>query len=539
MILINVKNKKNGVTYIYESSGYWDKEKQQARSKRKCIGKLNDETGEIIYSKKYLESKELEKLKEMNAKGITAKPYINECKRNFFGATHLLDEIGVKLGIANDLKKCFPEIHKQIQSLAYYLIMEDRNPMSRFPKWSRTHSHPFGRDIPSQRSSELLGLITEDSKVNFFKMQSQRRLESEYLAYDTTSISSYSKTLKQVKYGHNKEHDPLAQINLALLFGEKSRLPVYYRKLPGNISDVKTINNLLADIDFLELKKVKLVMDRGFYSKTNINALYKNNHKFLIAAKTSLVFVKAKLDEVRGKMDTRPLYSSNHKVYATSFTIKWDYSETKRSGEMIKKDKRMYMHIYYNEQRATDDKISFNRYLDILENELLSGKYNPKHEAAYKRYYEVKETPKRRIVIVPKQDAIDEKLMNSGYFVLLSNGIKDKIEALDIYRGKDVVEKAFNNLKERLNMRRTSVSSDVNLEGKLFIQFIALIYLSYIKKQMSDNDLFKKYTLQEVIDEIDVIEKFDYPRNKPRIGEVTKKQEELFNLLGVNSPTLL
>jgi transposase len=540
MTIVNVKNKKNGVTYVYESVGYWDKEKQQARSKRKCIGKLNDETGEIIYSKSYLESKELEEIKaNIKSETISTEPEIRECKRSFVGATHLLDEIGSKLGIADDLKKCFPEIHEQIRSLAYYLVMEDRNPMSRFPKWSRTHSHPYGRDIPSQRSSELLELITEDSKINFFKMQSQRRLETEYLAYDTTSISSYSKTLKQVKYGHNKDHDPLAQINLALLFGEKSRLPVYYRKLPGNISDVKTINNLLADIDFLDLKKVKLVMDRGFYSKANIDALYKNHHKFLIAAKTSLKFVKIKLDEVRGKMDTRSLYSSNHKVYATSFTTTWDYSETKKSGDVIKKDKRLYMHIYYNEQRATDDKITFNRYLDILENELLSGKHNPKHENAYTKYYEVKTTPKRGITIIPKQDAIDAKLKNSGYFVLLSNGIKDKVEALDIYRGKDVVEKAFNNLKERLNMRRTSVSSDENLEGKLFIQFVALIYLSYIKKQMSDNDLFKKYTLQEVIDEIDVIEKFDYPGNKVRVGEVTKKQEGLFNLLGVNSPTLL
>jgi len=152
--------------------------------------------------------------------------------------------------------------------------MEDRNPMSRFPKWARTHAHPYGKDIPSQRSSELLGSINEHGKQNFFRLQSQKRLEEEYLAYDTTSISSYSKSLKQVKYGLNKDHDPLPQINLALLFGEKSRLPVYYRKLPGNISDVKTITNMLADIDFLQLKKVKLVMDRGFYSKSNIDSLY-------------------------------------------------------------------------------------------------------------------------------------------------------------------------------------------------------------------------------------------------------------------------
>ena len=68
----------------------------------------------------------------------------------------------------------------------------------------------------------------------------------EFWAYDTTSLSSYSKCLKQVRYGVNKEDDPLPQINFALLFGEKSNLPFYYRKLPGNIPDVKTIKNLLS-----------------------------------------------------------------------------------------------------------------------------------------------------------------------------------------------------------------------------------------------------------------------------------------------------
>ena len=157
-----------------------------------------------------------------------------------------------------------------------------------------------------QRSSELFGSIHEDGKQNFFLKQSRRRLEKEFLAYDTTSVSSYSKSLKQVKYGINKDHDHLPQLNLALLFGENSRLPVYYRKLPGNISDVLTIQNLLADIDFLQIDKVKLVMDRGFYSEANINAMYQKHYKFLIATKTSLKFVQKTLNEVSDTMVSRP-----------------------------------------------------------------------------------------------------------------------------------------------------------------------------------------------------------------------------------------
>ena len=531
MSLVYLKNKKNGVTYVYESSGYWDKEKQQARNTRKCIGKLDPVTGNFIPSKSEVESSILVRKQPGPVPSV-------ESKRSFYGATYLFDAIGEKLGIVRDLKICFPECYKQILSIAYYLILEDRNPLSRFPKWAITHSHPFGAIIPSQRSSELFAAISEDAKQNFFLLQGKRRLEKEYLAYDTTSISSYSQTIKQVKYGHNKDHDPLPQINLALLFGEESRLPVYFRKLPGNIADVKTIQKLLADIDFLQLDKVKLVMDRGFYSEDNINALYQKHFKFLIAGRTSLKFVQNKLDEVRGTMLSRPHYSSKYRLSFHSSTIDWNYSEMKtRSQTVTSGERRMYLHLFHNDQRATDDKTAFNELLDRLEEELASGKRKPEHEKLYAKYFEINETPVRGVSLIPKQEPIDKAQRNYGYFALLSNGIKDPLEALEIYRSKDLVEKAFGNLKERLNMRRTSVSSDESLDGKLFVQFVALIYLSYIKKVMSEQNLFKNYTLQELLDEFDVIERFEQPGREHHIGEMTKKQMELYGCLGVSVPS--
>ncbi|WP_019413647.1 transposase, partial [Paenisporosarcina sp. TG20] len=287
-----------------------------------------------------------------------------------------------------------------------------------------------------------------------------------------------------------------------------------------------------------KLDKVKLVMDRGFYSEDNINAMYQKHFKFLIAARTSLKLVKDKLDQVRTTIASRPHYSSKYGLYYVSHIVDWNYNETKkRSGQKITSTKRMYLHLYYNDQRATDDKVTFNKLLDLIEEELLSGKRKPEHEKLYKKYYEINETPVRGVTLLPKQDAIDTVGKNYGYFALISNGVKDPLEALDIYRSKDVVEKAFDNLKERLNMRRTSVSSEESLEGKLFVQFVALIYLSYIHKAMSDNNLFKQYTMQELLDELDVIERYEQPGRKPRIGEMTKKQMGLYEYLGVEVPT--
>jgi transposase len=518
-------NKQTKITYAYESVSCWDKEKQQSRAKRRCIGRVDPGTKEIIPTRK---------------KDKRGPVPISDASRSFYGATYLFDAIGDKLGTTADLKKCFPDNYKQILSTAYYLILEDRNPLSRFPKWATTHKHPYGKSIPSQRSSELFASITEEAKNQFFRLQGKRRVEQEYWAYDTTSISSYSNCLKQVRYGVNKDHDPLPQINVALLFGEKSNLPFYYRKLAGNIPDVKTVKNLLADINFFGYDKIKLVMDRGFYSEANINDLCQNHLKFLIATKVSLTLVKSELDKVRDSILTWTNYSQKYDLYAYSTKIDWAYSQERPyKGDTLKEKRRMYLHLYFNGEKALEDEKSFNTLLGTLQGELESGKRTLEHEKQYAKYFDSKSTPIRGTKVTARQEAIDEAKKNYGFFALLSNEIKEPVEALEIYRNKDLVEKAFGNLKERLNFNRTAVSSDQSLDGKLFVEFIALIYLSHLKKKMQDKNLFKKYTMLELLDEFDIIECFEYPGRDPRMGEVTKRQIELYEAMDIESPASL
>ena len=53
MATIYQTNKKTGITYVIESESYWDKEKQQPRSHRTIIGKIDPDTGEVVPTKKY------------------------------------------------------------------------------------------------------------------------------------------------------------------------------------------------------------------------------------------------------------------------------------------------------------------------------------------------------------------------------------------------------------------------------------------------------------------------------------------------------
>jgi len=528
-------DKRSGITYAYQSISFWDKEKKQSRARRTLIGRYDNETGKIVPT----DGRNKKKAKEKEAE-TRGKTVINSAHRSFYGATYLLDAIGEKLGITQDLKQCFPDEYKQILSLAYYLILEDSTPLYRFEKWGSLHKHPYGNNITSQRSSELFASINEESKQRFFTLQGKRRIEQEFWAYDTTTLSSYSDILRQVQYGHNKEHDKLPQLKLALVFGKDSNLPFYYRKLGGNIPDSKTIRRFLEELDILGYSKVKLIMDRGFFSEYNINSLFQNHIKFLMSAKMSLNFIQNELDEVYDTFRDFEHYNENYAIYYRTVRTNWNYTQNRPyKGDKLKESRRIYIHFYYNIDQAADEEKDFDRRLIALKQELESGERIPQHEKLYQQYFTYKTTPKRGTHVTVIEENVNAAKRNYGFFALITNEKMDAITALELYRNKDVVEKAFGNLKERLNMRRNLVSSEQSLDGKLFIQFVALIYLSYIKKQMQEKALFKSYTIPGLLDKLDVIECFEQPGRSLKVGEIVEKQEQLYYDLGVAPPASL
>ena len=521
-----------GANYAYEDHPYWDKVKQQTRHKRIYLGTLNSE-GEFVPNQTFL-NRQLRAQAEQKPAAAPEAP----ARRCFYGGTYLLEEIGKATGVNEGLATCFPELHREIIALAHYLVLEGESAMYRFPCWAKTHWNDLDSELTSQKISKLFASVPESAKLEFFRHQSARRLEKEYLAYDTTSISSYSELIDHVKYGYNKDLEHLPQINLALVFGEKSMLPVYFRKLPGNIADVKTVKKLLEDVDFLKLDKVKLVMDRGFYSAANINDLYRHHYKFVVSARNNTALASKHIAAARDGICDYSNYSPEQQIYCVSAADLWPYEEIV-SGEIRKGERRIYVHVYYNEERAAAEKTEFNRSLSVLEAALREGTASEEQFKTGMKYFTVTETPKRGRSVESKIKAIREHMQSFGFFTLQSNELKDPRAALECYRNKDLVEKAFGNLKERLDMRRTAVFSSENLEGKLFVQFVALIYLSHIHKTMKEHQLYRNYSMQTLLDELDLIERFDYQTRKWHCGEVTGKQAKLYAAFGITPPNML
>ncbi len=501
---VNHYNKKTGTTYVYEAESYWDKEKNRPANKQVCVGKLDKVTGAFIPSKR-LDDKQ----------AAVRDPKVTASVQTI-GPTIILDKITKDIGLDQILKKCAPDTYLQLLTMAYFLVAKG-DALSHCETWSKSHINPYNSALTSQRISELLKTQVEDERQSFFSKWFDRISEKDYLCYDITSVSSYSELNEYVKYGYNRDGERLPQINLGMLFGQKSGLPVCYKRMPGSISDVSTLKSFIKTLDYLKPSRIHLVMDRGFYSKTNIDELLKYKHKFTMGTPIHRRWVEAILDEFYEEIQMPDNYRKidGDTLYVKTKLYSW--------GE---KRKRMYVHVYYNSSAASSAFDKFTEELLMYKEELESGQLIQKHDKYYQEYFIIKETSKRGRKIQYNNDAIQKhRKRYSGFFVLLSNATKDAIEALRVYRNKDVVEKSFDDLKNRLDMKRLRVQNSQTMDGRLFIQFLALIIISAIRNTVRLKTELANYTIRELIEEMDTLTKITYSgRYGSIISDMTKKQ---------------
>jgi transposase len=515
---VNYVNKTTGITYVYESVSFWDKKKKQSRNKRVCVGKLDPTSGEFIPSKR---------LVSVSEQAATQVP-VTTATAVIVGASIVLDTITERLGLRTLLKSCFPKEHCQIMTMAYYLASKG-TPLSHCGTWCKGHAHPFEEILTDQRISEVLRTISMDGKQTFLNRWMKKVLEGDYLCYDITSISSYSEFNEYIKYGHNRDNEKLPQLNLAMLFGQNSGLPVYFERMPGNITDVTTLNNLLETFKALELKSLNYVMDKGFYSKKNIDKLFASKAKFTVSVPLNNKWVQHAIDEIHTVIHSPEGYRKVDEeiLYVHSKLYPWG-----------KANRRCYLHLYYNAHKRAVAVDQFNERLVNYKEELESGKLVAEHQEAYEEFFVVKTTPKRGTKVTYNTEAVSQYINRyAGFQAILTNNIKDPVRALQIYRDKDVVEKCFSDLKNQLDMKRLRMHSSGTVDGRLFVQFIALIYISALRKEMRKSVLIERYTVRELLEEMDTLTKITYSGKYGHIlTEVTRPQREILEHLAIALP---
>lgn len=203
-----------------------------------------------------------------------------------------------------------------------------------------------------------------------------------------------------------------------------------------------------------------------------------------------------------------------------------------------KDNRRCYLHLYYNASQRANAVDRFNEELVSYKEELESGTLVKEHQEAYDAFFMIKTTPKRGTKVSYNNEAISQYINRyAGFQALLSNGIKDPVKALQVYRDRDVVEKCFNDLKNQLDMKRLRMHRSASVDGRLFVQFIALIYMSVLRREMRKSNLIERYTVRELLKEMETLTKVKYSGKYGHIlTEVTKPQRQILQSLNIEQP---
>ena len=503
-------DKKTGVTYVYEVASFWDKDKKQSRNKQVCIGKLGNNS-EFIPSKR---------LKPEQAAARDPKVIAHA---QIIGPNIILDAITRELGLDKLLQRCCPNYHQQLKAIAYYLVHQG-NALSHCEAWCNSHMPDIAATLSSQNISDILDTISVGVKQTFMSEWLLQNSEGDHLCYDITSISSYGDSNAYIRYGYNRDGEQLAQLNLAVMFGQNSGLPLYFQELPGSINDVKTLNNVLKTVNSLSSKPLSYVMDKGFYSKSNVDNLFATKSKFIIAVPLSNKWLQQAIDTIYTMVDDMNYYQQIDQEVLFVDTRLYPWGDNKR---------RCYLHLYYNVVTRAHAIIKLRTDLIRYKEELESGKTVATHQDAYDEFFILKTTPKRGKTVSYNDAAISKYIKRyAGFYAILTNSIKCPIKALQIYRDKDAVEKCFDDLKNQIDMKRLRMHTSKTVHGRLFVQFIALIYMSAIRKKLRTSKLAKQFTVRALLREMDTINKISYTgKYKSVVTELTKTQNEILEVL--------
>jgi len=271
------------------------------------------------------------------------------------------------------------------------------------------------------------------------------------------------------------------------------------------------------------------VMDKGFYSKKNVDDLLQRGDRFTLSVPLNNKWVQHAIDDIHETIHGPEGYQKldDKILYVNSRLYPWG-----------KENHRCYLHLYYNAQNHAQAVDKFNEELIIYKQELESGKPDSDHQESYDEFFILKTTPKRGLQVSYNTQAVSQYISRyAGFQALLSNSIKDPVEAMRVYRDKDAVEKCFDDLKNSLDMKRLRMHTSATVDGRFFVQFIALILTSAIRKEMRRTKLIEKYTVRELLQEMETLTKVKYSGKYGSIlTEATKPQREILKALDIHLP---
>lgn len=122
-------------------------------------------------------------------------------------------------------------------------------------------------------------------------------------------------------------------------------------------------------------------------------------------------------------------------------------------------------------------------------------------------------------------------------FSCSSGKVEGTVKALEVYHTRDTVEKEFDDLKNERDMKRLRVHSSKAMDGRIFIQFMALILETIIRRALNEIHWFCDHDLRTALDDMKSIRQVRVPDRQPIVTTLTRRQQKLASAFGVDPAT--
>lgn len=423
--------------------------------------------------------------------------------------------------------------------LVSYSIITESNVSQYYSDYA--YNHPLFTDgmriYSDSKVSDLLRSVTENQSIGFLNSWNEKRNHREklYFSYDSTNKNCQAGEIEMVEYGKPKIDTGVPIFNFALAYDTTNREPLFYEKYPGSITDVSQLKYMIDKAKGYGYKKIGFILDRGYFSKKNIEYMDSSEYSFIIMVKGMKKLVNQLVLEHKDTFESKRIHNIfGHRVYG----------KTVKQALYASDEKDRYFHIYHSilkeaaEREMLESKIGeMRKYLEKYSN--TEKKFGPAIEKYFDLYFD--EAHKKFLFAIEKASVIEDEMALCGYFVIITSQKMKAKEAIDFYKSRDASEKLFRSDKSYLGNNSLRVHSDIAATSKIFIEFIALIVRSKIYTCLKDEmeNLSKRPNFMIVPAAIKELEKIEMVRQLDNVYRldhaVTATQKKILNAFGIDA----
>lgn len=420
-----------------------------------------------------------------------------------YGATWLLDKVAEATGVKDDLLKVLGgnrEMVNDVLTMAYFPFIENL-PYNQLGQWQKEVKAPSGHELNSVNITRLTQSITEKHRMDLFRCRAKRVGKDELCAVDSTStsMSTYGFNLVDIRWGKNKERLPLRQTLEVVVYSLTSHMPIYYRELPGNMPDCRTVGLIMRELEHAGFKNLVLVTDRGYESMKNLELYIAKGQKVITSVKVtgSDVMAKIKAIDMSHGFPQGMTIAPKDNLYYAQYDM--EYSVKGNGDNVIKADKYR-LNLYYNPlkrgEKICDIQHSVSEQSAEVDLLIKSKEAVADREDTVRRFnlleisFNDYDTVKSYTV---NQKRLDAMLLTAGFFASKTIGVDfDPLQSMDNYGMRDEQEKCFALQKGPLGHDRLRTWSEGGKRGRMLIYFVGLILASYVRSVWQRDDVLRK-----------------------------------------------